>query len=146
VHIERTGRFRIALSLARAFSLLSPEGEKLWVPGWRPVYLHPHGTPSAAAHTVFTTDHSGEHTVWMVLQYSAQNGVAEYLRLTPGSRVGTVSVAGSERGGGTDVDVTYRLTSLSPAGEAALTAMTGDAYQRMLAEWETRIAAVAPLP
>ena len=146
MHIERTGRFRIALPLAQAMAFLSPEGEKLWVPGWQPVYQHPAGTPSDAPHTVFTTDHNGEHTIWMVLQYSAGQGVAEYLRLTPSSRVGTVSVAGTERDGGTDIAVTYRLTSLTRAGHDTLAALTDDAYGRMLQDWEMRIAALGPPP
>jgi hypothetical protein len=142
VHIERTGRFRIERPLAEAFGFLSPEGERRWVDGWVPTYMHPAGTPSDAPHTVFTTDHGGEHTVWIVLRYAPHEGVAEYVRLTPGSRVGTVTVIGHERDGGTDVEVTYRLTSLSPAGDAALAGMNETAYAGMLGDWQARIARV----
>jgi hypothetical protein len=140
VHIERTGRLRIERPLADAFALLSPEGERLWVSGWVPRYLHPDGVPSDAPHTVFTTDHNNEHTVWLIVRFAPHEGVAEYLRLTPGSRVGLVTVTGTERDGGTDVDVTYRLTSLSPHGIEALEAMSPATYSEMLREWEMRIA------
>jgi hypothetical protein len=140
VHIERTGRFRIERPLPDAFALLSPEGERLWVPDWVPRYLHPDGVASDAPHTVFTTDHNNEHTVWLIVRFSPREGVAEYLRLTPGSRVGVVTVNGVERDGATDVEVTYRLTSLSEQGVEALEAMSPEKYSGMVREWETRIA------
>jgi hypothetical protein len=139
MHIERSGRFRISLPLAQAMAWVTPEGERRWVSGWEPRYLHPQGTPSLAPHTVFTTDHHDEHSIWIVLRFSAEDGVAEYVRLTPGSRVGVVTVTGTERDGGTDVEVTYRMTSLSADGERALAAMSADGYAAMLREWETLI-------
>ena len=81
-----------------------------------PRYLHPRDVPSDAAGTVFRTIHNGEETEWLVLRYSPADGVAEYVRITPGSRMGLVTVRATERGGGTDVEVTYRMTSLSDAG------------------------------
>ena len=142
VHVERTGRLRVALPLRQAFTFFSPEGERRWAAGWEPRYLHPAGTPSDAAGTVFTTDHNDEDTVWLVLRYSLDEGVAEYARLTPGSRVGTVTVTAAEQGGATEVTVTYRLTSLSPAGNDVLNAITPDAYAAMLREWEALIAKI----
>ena len=141
-HIERTGTLRVACALRQALTFFSPEGERLWAKGWEPRYLHPAGTPSDAAGTVFTTDHNHEDTVWLVLRYSPGEGVAEYARLTPGSRVGTVTVTAVEQGGATEVQVTYRLTSLSPAGNDVLDAMTPEAYAAMLREWESLIATV----
>ena len=143
MHIEHTGRFRIERPLAEAFWFLSPEGERLWVDDWTPTYLHPDGMPSHEPHTVFTTDHGGEHTIWLVLRYDPRGGVAEYVRVTPGVRIGTVTVVGSERNGGTDVEVTYRLTSLSPAGKEKLAAIDERAYRAMLDEWQQRIARAA---
>ena len=140
VHVERTGTLRVALPLREAFGFFSPEGERRWVAGWAPRYLHPPGTPSDAAGTVFTTDHNHEDTVWLVLRYSPVEAVAEYARLTPGSRVGTVTVTAVAQGDATEVQVTYRLTSLSPKGNEALDAMTPEAYAAMLREWESLIA------
>lgn len=132
MHIERTGHFRIPQPLSAAMFWVSPEGERTWVEGWDPRYLHD---------TVFTTDHHHEHTVWIVLRYSASEGVAEYARLTPGSRVGTVTVTGVERDGGTDLQVTYKLTSLTADGERVLAAMTDEAYAAMMREWQALITA-----
>jgi hypothetical protein len=125
--------------LAEAFAFFSPEGERRWVSGWAPRYLHPRDTPSAAAGTVFQTNHNNEETDWLVLRYAAEDGIAEYVRITPGSRMGLVTVRGTERGGVTDVEVSYSMTSLSAAGTRTLEAMTEGSYEAMLREWERLI-------
>ena len=139
VHVERTGAFRVNRPLALAFPLFSPEGERRWVKGWIPRYLHPRDVPSDAAGTVFQTNHNNEETQWIVLRYSPEDGVAEYARITPGSRIGVVTVHATERNGATDVEVTYKLTSLSEAGTRTLQAMTEASYAAMLHEWERLI-------
>ena len=142
VHVERTGAFRVNRPLAQAFPLFSPEGERRWVKGWIPKYLHPRDVPSDAAGTVFQTHHNNEDTQWLVLRYSPADGIAEYVRITPGSRIGVVTVRATERDGATDVEVTYRLTSLSQAGTRTLEAMTAASYAEMLREWEKLIGAL----
>ena len=137
--VERTGDFTLPLPPAKALRLFSPEGERSWVNGWDPEYLHP-SHASTAPGTVFRTRHGGEETLWLVLSYDPAQGEAEYVRVTPGSRMGTVRVKcrgeGDER---TRVIVTYALTGLSPAGNAVLTDLTPGKYARMLEEWQTRI-------
>jgi hypothetical protein len=63
LHVERSGSFTVRLPPERAFPFFSPEGERSWVLGWVPVYLHPVG-PSTAPGTVFRTDHNDEETQW----------------------------------------------------------------------------------
>jgi hypothetical protein len=140
VHVERTGTLHVDRPLAQAFPLFSPEGERRWVDGWNPRYLHPRDVRSDAPGTVFQTRHHNEETNWLVLRYSPGEGIAEYVRITPGSRLGTVTVRAAERGTGTEVEVTYCLTSLSAAGGRALDAITDESYAAMLHEWEAAIA------
>ena len=139
VHVERTGVFRVNRPLAQAFPLFSPEGERRWVKGWIPCYLHPRDVPSETAGTVFQTNHNDEETQWIVLRYSRADGVAEYVRVTPGSRMGVVTVRATERNGTTDVEVTYKMTSLSEAGTRTLQAITEASYAAMLQDWERLI-------
>lgn len=135
-HIERSGELTLPLPLGHVFPLFSPEGERAWVAGWDPEYLHP-THPSLAAGTVFRTTHDGEETVWLVLRYDTHLAVAEYGRFTPGSRVGTVSVQCHEEATAvTRVSVTYALTALSPAGNTVLTELTAAHYSRMLRDWQ----------
>jgi hypothetical protein len=134
-HIERTGSFALPLSPAEALPLFTAEGERSWVPGWEPQYIHPPHASSAAG-TVFRTDHGGEETLWIVLRYEPVEGIAEYGRFTPGSRLGTVRVQCTGEGDSqTRVSVTYALTAVSPSGSEALIAMSIDAFATMLQEW-----------
>jgi len=94
--------------------------------------------------TVFRTRHGGEETVWLVLACDAGAGASDFVRLTAGSRVGTVSVRARATGERTaEAEVTYRLTALSPEGNAKLEEMTPEAYASMLRRWEKDIEAAA---
>ena len=76
----------------------------------------------------------------MVLRFSPPEGIAEYARVTPGSRGGTVRVAlEAVDEARTQATVTYELTSLSDRGDQVLAAFTESAYAAMLADWEQKI-------
>jgi len=78
--------------------------------------------------------------------FDAGAGTADYVRVTPGSRMGTVSVRARAAGDGTtEAAITYRLTALSPEGNRKLEEMTPPAYDAMLRQWEVRIEAKAGL-
>lgn len=142
VHLERSGLLRLDLPLARAFALLTPEGERLWVEGWDPEYLHPRepADPPPAG-TVFRTRHGGEETLWLVLALDAATGAADYARVTPGSRMGTVSVRARATGESTEAEISYRMTALSPEGTRKLLEMTPEGFRVMLGRWEAAIRA-----
>ena len=138
--VRRRGTLRVAAPMARAFPFFTPDGERLWVPGFDPQYLHPlSGEQGVGA--IFTTAHGGEDTLWMVLRFSPSEGVAEYARVTPGSRGGTVQVALEPLDDDTtQATITYDLTSTSQAGDEKLGAFTDAAYAAMLSDWERKIA------
>jgi hypothetical protein len=141
VHIERAGIVRVAAPLEQAFQFFTPDGERLWVPGWSPEYRHPPGGPQCEG-AVFETNADGEHTLWMVTRYDPRAGVAEYVRVTPGSRLGAVSVRSvAETAQTTIVHVTYRLTALSPDGNRAVQSLAAG-FDAMMAQWAALIAAV----
>jgi hypothetical protein len=137
MHIELSGRVGVAAPPADAFRFFTPEGERLWVPDWEPEYLHPHdGTLTDGL--VFRTRHGGDVTLWLVANH--QPGVAiEYVRVTPESRMGTVTVQVAPAGwNATEAQITYRMTALSAVGERLLHVFAAD-FPEMLAEWERRI-------
>lgn len=148
-HVRRTGSLAVHLPPEEALPLFTAEGERTWVDGWAPEYLHVPGEGDAATRTVipgtvFRTRHGGEETLWMVLEYDPSDGVARYARFTPGSRLGTVSVQcdGAEGGNETRVAVTYEMTAVSGEGARVLADMTDEAYGKMLAAWEERLGAL----
>lgn len=139
VHVERSGEFSLPLPLGHVFPLFSPEGERAWVEGWDPEYLHP-DHPSNAPGTVFRTTHGGEETLWLILQYTPGEASAHYGRFSPGSRLGTVQVCCKAEGADrTRVSVHYSLTAVTPAGNSVLAALTAEKYDAMLREWQEAI-------
>jgi MOSC domain-containing protein YiiM len=137
--VKRSGTLRVSAPLERAFPYFTPDGERLWVPGFDPQYLHPL-TGEQGIGAIFTTNHGGEDTLWMVLRFSPAEGAAEYARVTPGSRGGTVAVALHRVDEATtEATITYELTSTSDSGDGKLAALTQEAYAAMLADWEQRI-------
>lgn len=138
-HIERSGTVCVSAPLRDAFLLFTPEGERRWVPGWSPEYLHPRdGRQSPGA--VFRTSADGEETIWLVAGLDPDTGVAEYVRITPGSRMGTVSIrAEAVTPSSTLVHVTYRLTALTPDGNRVLEAFDAG-FDAMMAEWASGVA------
>jgi hypothetical protein len=143
VHVERSGIVHLEMTPEEALPLFTPEGERAWVPGWEPEPLHAVEGSLSRAGAVFRTAAAGEETLWITLRVDPAVGEADYVRITPGNRLGTVHVRCRRAAEGTDVEMTYRLTALSPAGEAALAAMTPEAFADELAGWRCAIGVVA---
>lgn len=140
MHIERFTTIRLPIRPIEAFPLFTPEGERAWVPGWDPEPVHaPEGSLSRDG-TVFRTTHGDEETVWLVQRIDPAQGAADYVRITPGNRLGTVHVRCADDGeGGTVVEVGYRLTALSQAGEEALEAITPERFDADIRGWQVAI-------
>jgi hypothetical protein len=136
--VVRTHHFGLPMAPREAIELFTPEGERAWAKGWEPRYLHP-ADGRATAGMVFITGHGGEETLWTMTRHEPECGVAEYLRVTPGSRMGMVRVQCSDAGAGTRVTVTYALTALTPAGNETLRALDAAAYEAFIASWEAAI-------
>ncbi len=140
-HIERSGTVRVAAAVREALYYFTPDGERLWVPGWSPEYLHPHGGRQCQG-AVFRTSASGEDTLWMITRLAPDAGEAEYVRVTPGSRMGTVSIrCAPEEPAATTVHVTYRLTALSVGGNHVLEAFDRG-FDAMMSEWTAAVSGV----
>lgn len=134
----RTHHFELPMAPQEAFHLFTPEGERAWAKGWEPRYLHPADGRTTAG-MVFTTGHGGEETLWTMTRHEPECGVAEYLRVTPGSRMGTVRVQCSESSAGTRVSVTYALTALTPEGNAMLRELDAASYEAFIESWKASI-------
>lgn len=140
MHIERSTTIGVPLPPAEALALFTPEGEREWVPGWDPEAIHAPGGSLSRQGAVFRTRHGGEETVWLVQRVAPRIGAADYVRVTPGNRLGTVHVRCRDDGsGGSAVEVTYRLTALSAEGVEVLEAVTEEAFAADVGEWEKAI-------
>jgi hypothetical protein len=142
-HVDREATITVHLPFDETFELFTPEGERDWVPGWAPEYLH--RAEDDGVDTAFRTHHDGEETLWMVLEHDLDEGCIGYARVTPESRLGTVMID-VEAIDDTScwVTVCYELTALTASGNRLLEGFTQEMFERKMADWEARIARLAP--
>jgi len=133
--------FTLPCPVETAFPLFSPLGEKDWVPGWNPTLLHPPGVDWAEGQ-VFTTQEEKGEAVWVVTRLDRARHEAAYVRVEPGRTVAQVRVRCEARDAArTDVRVDYTFAGLSDEGNAAIAAMTEDAYVQKMTRWREAIEA-----
>jgi hypothetical protein len=144
MRLHSSGQFVVARPAAQAIDLFTPEGERVWAPGWDPTY--PAGRPSEDPGTVFVTDSGGIETTWVVMEVDRQRATAAYVRTTPGRHAGIVRVACVDaEDGHCTATVTYDMTLLGDDA-SALDAYAERNFERMMQEWSSAIAAVHRTP
>ncbi|MCP4314921.1 MAG: hypothetical protein GY789_02490 [Hyphomicrobiales bacterium] len=138
VSVFRTGSFQLDMTPDKALPLFTAPGEKLWVPGWNPVVLSGDGFERG---TVFVTFGHGHKSYWLVADYDTENHRAVYVRTTPDVDTGTVEVSIVPNGEySSTVNVTYRMTALSTAGNERLQdAFSEASYADMMKDWRRLI-------
>jgi hypothetical protein len=138
---ERSHSFVVAVPLAEAFELFTPEGERLWAHGWDPVYIHP-ADGRTEQDMVFLTSHNDESTIWTLVRHDPPAAIVEYLRVTPGSRIASVMVQCAVMDEAkTRVTVMYRFTGLSDAGNDYVRSMDEPQFSAFIDGWGTAISA-----
>lgn len=131
------GSLTVPLPVAAAFRLFTALGERDWVDGWEPRFPTP-VADDAAVGTVFVTDHGGQEVTWIVVDRDGDRRI-RYARVAAGRDAGTVEVRLSPGEGHTRVDVTYRLTALTPESARWLADFEAH-YPAMMRSWESAIA------
>ena len=124
----------------RVFPLFTARGERAWAPGWNPVML----SGAEERGSVFqTSNHQGQATTWIVIDYRPSEGRVSYARLAHGSHIGLVDVICTEpEQGGTDVSVAYTLTPLHQQARAFVDEFLDPRhYRRMIDEWQAATSA-----
>jgi hypothetical protein len=138
---ELIGGFMVSAPVDAAFGLFSPEGERLWVPGWAPELLHPRGAAWEQGLIFRTQEELGE-AVWVVTALDHQRHAVEYYRVEPGRYVARVRVScQAKQPEQTEVAVTYTFVGLSDAGNRDIGAMSRAAYEEKMMRWEEWISA-----
>ncbi len=133
--VTLSGRVSSSGGVERVFPLFSPPGEELWVPGWKPEYLHP-AEPGWSEGQIFRTREASGEAVWVVTRLDRERHRAEYHRVEPGHYVARVRVdCRPAAGGGTATTIAYTYFGLSEAGNAEIAAMTREAYEAKMVRW-----------
>ena len=137
---ESSGQFELPLPAAEAIWLFTPEGERVWAPGWNPTY--PDGHPAEAPGTVFTTAAHGSLTIWVIIEIDRPGGSVTYARVTPEHHAGTVRVRCVDaRPGYSTVFVRYDMSLLGDRASSGFDAYAPDHCEDMLRDWSRAIRA-----
>lgn len=144
-HVSATHSIRINAPVAQCHRFFTAAGEELWVDGWKPVYVNPDDGRTQEG-MIFTTGEFDDFTIWNLIDFDTASYYSRYARVTPALRTGTVEVrCKAVDQGMTDVEVTYKLTALTPNGEESLDGFFGEAYANMIESWKQSIDSRLPL-
>jgi hypothetical protein len=136
--VSYTAGFEMNRKAETLFPLFSPEGERLWVPGWE--YENIMGTTTLHEDYVFLTkshDHAAGSAVWIVKEFDPEAYRVQYYKIEPGEKVGIVTVACTPLDdSSTRVDVTYTYTGLSESGNRFIANFTKADFEDFIKEWK----------
>ena len=136
------GHLTVAAPLGRAFELFSPQGERLWVPGWDPEIIFPPGA-SWVEGLIFRTKEETGDALWVVSRLDPFFHRVIYHRVEPGRYVARIDVQCDPASPDTtDVSTSYTFTGLSAAGNDEIARMTQESYDAKMARWSAWIGAV----
>ncbi len=137
--VDHTVTFEMAVPVEELFPLFSPEGEKLWVPGWD--YRNVMGSTELAEDYVFLTeshDHGTAEAIWVVKEYDPAGWLVEFYKVEPNDKVGVVRVNCNALGATrTEVTVRYKYIALSSSGETFISSFSAAVYAEFIGEWQT---------
>lgn len=136
MNVTRTGTVETKYPPQLAIQLFTGEGEKYWLgdAGWNPSFPRGDGFDQGDVFVV------GSNT-FITITYDAATGVAQYARVEQGKSAGIIDIQVSSNGSGSVANVTYRTAGLSDAGDAAIGALTDEAFKAQMASWQAAIEA-----
>ena len=139
--VSHTATFEINQPVQTVFPLFTPEGEKLWAPGWN--YDNLMGTNPLGEDYLFLTrshDHTAKEAIWIVKKYTPERYRVQYYKIEPGEKVGIIEVACASLSPAlTEVQVTYRYVGLSETGNRFVERFTNKDYEAFIEEWKRLI-------
>jgi hypothetical protein len=136
--VSHTKEFELEVPIEELFPLFSPEGEKLWVPGWD--YQNIMGTTELSEDYVFLTknhDHGTTDTIWVVKTYNAGSYLVQFYKIEPDQKIGIITVScGSLNTSKTKIQVTYKYFALSTLGEVFVLNFSEKDCEIFINEWQ----------
>ena len=122
----------------RVFPLLCPVREADWIVGWDPL-LVVSDSGVAERDCVFVTAAQPADAVWYITRHEAEAGFVEMIKITPQVTACRLWIQLRSTATGCEADVTYRHTSLGPAGDDFVAGFTADYYAQFMRDWEARM-------
>lgn len=136
--VSHTAAFTINQPAETLFPLFSPEGERLWVPGWQ--YENLMGTTQLHEDYLFLTkshDHGATEAIWIVKNYDPDACRVSFYKIEPEEKVGIIVVTcGALDSKKTRVEVSYTYMGLSDRGNRFTEGFTESVYEEFIGEWK----------
>jgi hypothetical protein len=136
--VTHTYRQSLHATADEVFPLLCPVREAEWADGWSPeLVISSSGV--AERDCAFITGNNPGKAIWYITRHEPDHGFVEMLKILPEVTVCRLSIQLSDGGGGCFADVTYRHTSLGPAGDKLLMKFTAGYYKKWMQAWEKEL-------
>lgn len=136
--ISYTSEFELEQPVDVVFPLFTPEGERLWAPGWE--YENIMDTTNLHENYVFLTkthDHAASEAIWIVKKYEPEIHSLQYYKVEPQEKLGVVTVKCSQLvENKTGVQVSYTYIGLSESGNKFIKGFSENHYKEFIDEWK----------
>jgi hypothetical protein len=130
---NKTG-FQINQSAGELFPLFSPEGEKLWIPGFD--YENIMGSTEMHEDYIFFT-HGHPYDIWLVKRYEPSSYFIQFYWVEPFNVVSIVTVQCKPISAAmTEVEVSYDHVGLSEEGEDLINGRTKERFEAFMGNWK----------
>lgn len=120
-------------------ALICPVKEAEWLDGWDYDLIY---SQSGVAEygCVFTSQSSGEQTIWTITKRDDVTCETEFVRVTPGSRVALVAIRIAEGDKQTSrVHISYTITALTATGNTFVDNFSQENFDKDMQFWEATL-------
>lgn len=131
-----TGVVPVSTPPEQAIELFTAEGERSWVPGWRPIYPDPATTDNTEVGVVWQTQRTEGTVTWVVAD--RQPTRRRYVFVLPDVVAGCVTVECVARKEGSLANVVYDVTALNSEGLTYIQTLA-DGFEAEMQSWTSRI-------
>ncbi len=138
VRVTRRYTQRLAGEPSAVFPLLCPVREADWIEDWDPTLVISR-SGVAEPDCVFVTPATPIDAVWYITRHEPESGFVEMLKITPGVTACRLIIQVRPAAGGSEAEVCYSHTSLSPEGDAFVAAFTEAYYDDFMRTWEAQL-------
>lgn len=137
--VSHSEEFSLEKEIGCVFPLFTPEGEKLWAPGWS--YTNLIGSAELKPDYVFLTDthdHKSAQAIWIVSDFDPDKHYVSYYKIEPEQKIGRITVQCFEQSPSvTLVKVTYKYIGLSESGNRFIEGFTKEVFTEFIGEWHS---------
>jgi hypothetical protein len=141
LHVRHDFTLTVPAPYARTFPLFGADRERVWSPGWAPVFVYPDPAADTAG-MVFTVSHEHLRSVWVNTAFDAGTGHVQYVSVIAGALVTVIDMhVRALDAGHTGVTVSYERTALAPEAAEHVRALgdrdaaSGPAWQEALSRY-----------